>query len=89
MIDATTHGQPVGLAFDEVRIASAAQPTVLIYLLDVLYQVEQSLAGLHRRGAVQALRSQTALIQAMNEKAEVPELDRDRVRAVYARLYPD
>ena len=82
---ATTHEQLVGLAFDEVRIASAEQPTVLIYLLDVLHHVEQSLAGLHRPGAVMALHSQADLIREMNETADVPEPDRDRVRAAYAR----
>lgn len=85
---ATTHEQLVGLAFDEVRIASADQPTVLIYLLDVLYQVEQALAGLQRASAVQALHRQAELIRAMNETADVPESDRDRVRVAYARRYP-
>ncbi len=84
---ATTHEQLVGLAFDEVRIASAEQPTVLIYLLEVLYQVEQSLAELSRPGAVQALRSQADLIHAMNETADVPETDRERVRVAYAERY--
>ena len=81
---ATTHEQLVGIAFDEVRIASAAQPTVLIYLLDVLHQVEQSLAGLRRPSAVQAIHHQADLIRAMNETADVPESDRQRVRAAYA-----
>ncbi len=85
--DATTHEQLVGLAFDEVRIASADQPTVLIYLLDVLHQVEQSLAELHRPSAVRALRSQADLIRAMNEEADVPEPDRERVRVAYASRY--
>lgn len=86
---ATTHDQLVGLAFDEVRIASAAQPTVLIYLLDVLHQVEQSLSELHRPRAVQALRRQADLIRAMNEEADVPEQDRERVRLAYASCYGD
>ena len=84
---ATTHEQLVGLAFDEVRIASAEQPTVLIYLLDVLHHLEQSLAGLHRPSAVLALRSQADLIRAMNETADVPEPDRERVRVAHARRY--
>ena len=82
---ATTHSQLVGLAFDEVRIASAEQPTVLIYLLDVLDQVEQSLTGLDRPSAVEALRGQASLIRAMNEEADVPDPDRERVRVAYAR----
>ncbi len=84
---ATTHEQLVGLAFDEVRIASAQQPTVLIYLLDVLRQVEQSLAELHRPGAVRALRGQADQIRAMIEAADVPEPDRERVRAAYTRRF--
>ena len=84
---ATTHESLVGLAFDEVRIASAAQPTVLIYLLDVLYRTEQSLDGVHRPSAVAALRRQADLIKAMNEEADVPEPDRERVRAAYAERY--
>ncbi len=84
---ATTHEQLIGLAFDEVRIASAAQPTVLIYLLDVLHHVEQALVELDRPGAVLALRSQAELILSMNETSDVPEPDRERVRAAYARRY--
>jgi len=86
---ATTHDQLVGLAFDEVRIAAAEQPTVLIYLLDVLYQVEQSLTDRHRPSAVDALRRQADLIWAMNEEAAVPEPDRERVRLAYAQRYRD
>ncbi|WP_299445065.1 DUF2254 domain-containing protein [uncultured Phycicoccus sp.] len=84
---ATTHARLVDLAFDEVRIASAEQPTVLIYLLAVLDQVEQSLHGLDRRDAVDALRRQADLVRAMNEEADVPEADRDRVRRAYDQRY--
>ncbi len=84
---ATTHEALVGLAFDEVRIASVDQPTVLIYLIDVLHQVEQSLAGLHRPRAVQALRHQVESIRASNEAADVAEADRERVRVAYDRRY--
>ncbi len=82
---ATTHDELVGLAFDEVRIASADQPTVLIYLLDVLHQVEQSLAELDRPRAIRALRGQVDLIRALNETADVQEQDRERVMEAYAR----
>ena len=84
---ATTHEQLVGIAFDEVRIASAEQPTVLIYLLDVLHTVERSLDELSRPSAVLALRGQADLIREMNETADVPEQDRERVRAAYAARY--
>ncbi len=86
---ATTHEQLVGLAFDEVRLASATQPTVLIYLLDVLDQVAQSLDGLHRPDALRALRCQADLIRTMNEDSEVPDPDRERVRVAFAERYRD
>ena len=63
---------------------------MLIYLLDVLHQLEQSFAELDRSGAVLALRRQADLIRAMNETADVPEPDRERVRVAYAQRYgPD
>ncbi len=86
--DATTHEHLVGIAFDEVRIASAEQPTVLIYLLDVLHHVELSLSELHRPKAIRALREQADLIRAMNETADVPDPDRERVRVAFAQRYP-
>ncbi|MGA8987069.1 DUF2254 domain-containing protein [Aeromicrobium sp.] len=89
MPHATTHEQLVGLAFDEVRMVSPEQSTVLIYLIDVLYDLEQALHGLHRASAVGALRRQARLIREMNEEADVPDADRERVRVVYARRYRD
>ena len=80
---ATTHDHLVGLAFDEVRIASAEHPTVLIYLLDVLDQVEQSLVEVSRPHAVRALHRQAELIRASNEEASVQEADRERVRVAH------
>ncbi len=84
---ATTHVELVGLAFDEVRIASAEQPTVLIYLLEVLRQVEESLAGLDRPGVVRALHGQAELIRTMIDEAGVLEPDRQRVRDAYEERY--
>lgn len=86
---ATTHAQLVGLAFDEVRIASAGQPTVLIYLLDALHQIEKSLADRAHPDAVDALRRQAGLIRSMNEGAGQQEPDRERVREAYAQRYDD
>ena len=86
---ATSHEQLVGLAFDEIRLVSADQPTVLIYLLEVLHQVERSLAEVSRPRAVRALRRQAELIRAMNETADVPEADRERVRVAHAALHPE
>ncbi len=84
---ATTHERLVGLGFDEVRIASTSQPTVLIYLLDVLHQIEQSLTDLQRPSAVRALRRQAELIRAMIEDVDVPDADRERVRVAYDSRY--
>ncbi|MGA8847602.1 MAG: DUF2254 domain-containing protein [Nocardioides sp.] len=86
---ATTHAQLVGLAFDEVRIAAAGQPTVLIYLLDVLHQIRESLAERSHPDAVSALRRQADLIRSMNEEEDQQEADRDRVREAYAQRYVD
>ncbi|GHJ58619.1 hypothetical protein NOK12_11370 [Nocardioides sp. OK12] len=80
---ATTYAMLVGLAFDEVRLVSAEDPAVLIYLLDVIHQVEQSIDHLHRPEAVAALRTQAELVRSMVEDADVPERDRQRVRDAY------
>ncbi len=84
---ATTHAQLVGLAFDEVRIASEGQPTVLIYLLEVLHQIRASLAGRSQPDAHDALRRQAELIGSMNEDADQQEPDRERVRDVFRERF--
>lgn len=84
---ATTHEQLVGLAFDELRIASADQPTALIYLLEVLHSVERSLDTERRPDAVAALRRQAAMVHAMSQDAPALDADRERVRAAYESLF--
>ncbi len=86
---ATTYPSLVGLAFDEIRIAADGQPTVLIYLLDLLHQVENSLGDRSHPDAVEALRRQADLVRSMNEDAEQQEADRDRVREAFERRYRD
>ena len=86
---ATTYPSLVGLAFDEVRIAADGQPTVLIYLLDVLDQVEQSLGDDGDPESVRALRRQADLIRSMNEEADQQEADRERVQAAFDERYGD
>ncbi|WP_323790963.1 DUF2254 domain-containing protein [Nocardioides sp.] len=86
---ATTHATLVGLAFDEIRIAADGQPTVLIYLLDLLHQVESSLGDRSHPDAVSALRRQAELVRSMNEDTDQQEADRERVRAAFDRRYPD
>jgi uncharacterized membrane protein len=84
---ATTHEQLVGLAFDELRIASADQPTVLIYLLEVLHSVERSLDTERRPDAVAALRRQATMVHTMSQDAPALDADRERVRAAYESLF--
>ena len=86
---ATTHEGLVALAFDEIRLVSSEDPTVMVYLLEVLHQVEQALDGLSRATAVEALRRQAGLIRAMNEDADVPEADRQRVRDTHTVLFSE
>ena len=81
---ATTHAGLVGLAFDEVRLASAGDPTVLIYLLEALHLIEQALSDEPRPEATGALRRQAELIRGMNEQDDAPDADRERVRAAHA-----
>ena len=66
-----------------MRIASAEQPTVLIYLLQILGDVEDSLAGLDRPEAVRALRAQVEQVMAHNEAGEGLATDRERVRVAH------
>ncbi len=86
---ATTVAELIGLGFNEVRIAAAGQPTMLIYLLDALHTIEESLAEWSHSDAVTALRRQADLIHSMNEGVDQQDLDRERVREAYAQRYPD
>ena len=45
MSQACTHAEAVGLAFDEIRLASAGMPTVQIYLLEILHLLADSLGS--------------------------------------------
>lgn len=84
---APAHADLVGLALDELRIASASQPTVLIYMLEVIRLVMDSLDGLDRPRARDALNRQADLILTMNSSADVPPADRERVRAAYMSAF--
>ncbi len=83
-INHAVHSMDVSKTRDRV---TQDQPTVLIYLLEVLCQVGQSLADLDRHSAVTALRRQANLIRAITEGSDVPERDRERVRAAHARYF--
>ncbi len=81
--EAVTHEDVVGLAFDEVRIASARQPTVQIYLLEILHLLSDSIPD-DRSDARAALARQADLILEISELSELPDGDHERVRSAHA-----
>lgn len=84
-----THDEVVGLAFDEVRIAAKGQPTVEIYLLEILDILRSSLDPAARADARAALERQAALVLEISALAELPDHDHDRVRVAYAQRFGD
>ncbi len=90
MPQALTHTEAVGLAFDEIRLASAGMPTVQIYLLEILHLVESSLDSIATSPeTVAALRNQADLILEISEMADLPAFDHERVRSAHrARFGP-
>lgn len=89
MSQACTHAEAVGLAFDEIRLASAGMPTVQIYLLEILHLLADSLGSGATAETVSALRSQADLVLELNDLADLPALDRERVRSAHrARFVP-
>ena len=89
MLQACTYSEVIGLAFDEIRLASAAMPTVQIYLLEILHLIAASLATTASPEAMASLRSQADLILEVSDAAELPALDHERVRSAHrARFGP-
>lgn len=89
MSQACTHAEAVGLAFDEIRLASAGMPTVQIYLLEILHLLDDSLGSIASTGTVAALRSQADLVVQVSEMSDLPALDHERVRSAHrARFVP-
>jgi uncharacterized membrane protein len=80
---AITHEELVGLAFDEVRLASVGQPTVQIYMLEILQLLSSSLEAAHRTDALEALRMQADLVLEASELADLPPYDLQRVRIAH------
>ncbi len=80
-----THEELVALAFDEVRLAASGQPTVLIYLLEILHLLSLSLSA--NPTAKAALIRQADLVLAVVDLAELPGADHDRVRQAHRRRF--
>ncbi len=79
-----THTDLIGLAFDEVRIASAAQPTVCIYLLEILHLLDRSVTTAGVDGAAAAVREQARLVLASASSEDLLAHDQDRVAQAFA-----
>ena len=84
MTQAHTHAEVVGLAFDEIRLASTGMPTVQIYLLEILHLLTTSLDSTATSlEAVAALRSQADLVVEASDMADLPTLDHERIRSAH------
>ena len=83
MPQSITHAEVLGLAFDEIRLASAGMPTVQIYLLEILHLLEVSLPATTSVEMIAALRSQADLVLEVSEMANLPALDHQRVRSAH------
>ena len=80
-----TPAEVIGLAFDEVRLASATQPTVLIYLLEILHLLSMSAEGDELVDEV--LVWQADLIIELVEQTDLPDADKQRVRSAYTSRF--
>ncbi|MEX2293516.1 MAG: DUF2254 domain-containing protein [Acidimicrobiales bacterium] len=83
-----SHMEVIGLAFDEIRIASAGQPTVQIYLLEVLELIMLSLPDDGGTEVGAALREQADLVLEVSRLAELPASDLARVGAAHEHRFP-
>nr|MCU0261659.1 hypothetical protein [Ilumatobacteraceae bacterium] len=77
----------VALAFDEVRLAAVGAPTVLVYLLEVLRLVRDSLDDGDHADAIRALTRQAALVAEVGERSDLPDADHERVRLAYEQRF--
>lgn len=85
--EAMTDEELIGLAFDEIRVAAVGQPTVHIYVLELLHLLAASLESSDREQALVALRRQAALVVVASDVSATPEADRERVRAAHRKRF--
>lgn len=83
MPQAWTHAEVVGLAFDEIRLASAGMPTVQIYLLEILHLLTAATVSTASNETTAALRSQADLVLEVSEMSDLPARDHERVRSAH------
>ena len=76
--EALDHGDIVGLAFDEVRLAAAGMPTVCIYLLEVIALLSESLRD-RPPYVLEPLRTQAELIRDGAAIADLLPHDKQRI----------
>ncbi len=81
------HAELIDLAFDEVRIVSATQPTVSIYLLEVLHLLAASLDARDVESGA-CLRRQADLVLEVSERADLTLFDHERVRSAHRARFP-
>ncbi len=81
----TTHDEVIALAFDEIRIAAVGQPTVQIYLLEILHLLDLSVTSDPTVNA--ALVRQADLVLDTLEFADLPGADLARVRTAHHKRF--
>ncbi len=85
--EALAHADLIDLAFDEVRIVSATQPAVSIYLLEVLHLLAASLDARDVESGA-CLRRQADLVLEVSERADLTLFDHERVRSAHRVRFP-
>ena len=80
-----THEEVIAVAFDEVRIAAVGQPTVQIYVLEILHLL--ALSPNADSTVSEALVRQADLVLETLQFAELPSADLDRVRAAHHKRF--
>jgi uncharacterized membrane protein len=83
-----TYTDLVNLAFDETRLAAAAQPTVCIYLLESLALLDESVDADESDARVIALTAQARLVVSGCEESGMLPSDLGRVRQAYLARFP-